>query len=97
MGSGYSLFGQVQVSATQVIAYHPVVLSFVAQGMFVYGLSNVAQTRMKKAIAGKSTGEALHVLSALPGVRSASTSWDANTKLPKDARYIHFIIVIPGA
>ncbi len=97
MGSGYSLFGQTQVSATQVVAYRPMVLSFVAQGMFVYGLSNVAQTRMKKAIAGKSTGEALHVLSALPGVRSASTSWDANTKLPKDARYIHFIIVIPGA
>ncbi len=93
MGSGYSLFGQVQVSATQVIAYRPVVLSFVAQGTFVYALSYVEQERIKSLIKGVTTQEAMRFLTSLKGVKQVFLQWSDNAKLPKDPRNIHLVFI----
>jgi VCBS repeat-containing protein len=101
LGTGYSLFGNVQVSVTQATVTNnskPLVfLSFHAQGTWIYALSQQAQQRIKQLIAGKTKQEAMHILQSLPGTVQASISWDGfsdDTRLPKDTRDIHFHIIV---
>jgi hypothetical protein len=93
LGSGYSVLGDVQVTTTTAIvtASHPII-AFSCTGVWVYALSNQEQAFIKKMIAGKTTEKALQLLSSLPGIERVSTSWDANTKLPKDVSSIHLAI-----
>jgi hypothetical protein len=51
---------------------NPVVLSFVAPGTFVYTLSNAEQKHIKDVIVGKAKQGAMHILSSLPSMKSAS-------------------------
>jgi hypothetical protein len=44
----------------------------VAQGTFVYTISNVEQEHIKDVIAGKAEQEPIHIPSSLPGIKSAS-------------------------
>jgi hypothetical protein len=97
LGSGYSLVGNIEVTDIRATFPHETpVLTYSSKGTFVYALSNAAQERMRSLIAGRVPQEALHMLSALPGVQSASLQWSGDTKLPKDIRLIHFVIVIPS-
>ncbi len=93
LGTGYSLLGDVQVTTTTatVTASRPTI-AFTCNGVWVYALSNQAQEHIKDLIKGKTTQDALHLLQSLPGIERVSTSWDVNTKLPKDLSYIHLLI-----
>jgi hypothetical protein len=98
IGTGYSLFGDVQVSVKEATATHtttpPVFLSFQAHGTWIYGLSYKAREHIKKLIAGKTKQSALHELLSLPGVERAFISWGDDTKLPKNSSYIHLILLV---
>src|SRR6266446_5579307 len=93
LGTGYSLLGDVQVTTTTatVTASRPTI-AFTCNGVWVYALSNQAQEHIKDLIKGKTTQDALHLLASQPGIERVSTSWDVNTKLPKDTRSIHLVI-----
>ncbi len=94
LGSDYSVLGDVQVTihAATVTGSHPT-LAFFCSGVWVSTLSNKAQEYIKDLIKGKTTQEALHLLASQPGIERVSTAWDENTKLPKDTRYIHLVII----
>ena len=95
LGEGYSLFGESQVTVTQISTARPTpTLTFSSYGSFVYGLSARPQERMKTLIAGKTTQEAVHILTSLPGVARASIQWGDETKLPKDTGYIHVTLLV---
>ncbi len=95
LGEGYSLFGESQVTVTQISTARPTpTLTFSSHGSFVYGLSARPQERMKTLIAGKTTQEAVHILTSLPGVARASIQWGDETKLPKDTGYIHVTLLV---
>ncbi len=95
LGTGYSLFGIVQVSITQAtLTRTSHTLIFSCQGTWVYGISQQAQQSIKQLIAGKSKQTALKLLLSLPGVKSASIEGDENTKLPKNITGIHFQIIV---
>ncbi len=97
LGAGYSRIGSLQVSIKgATITGATPTLRFSSVGTWVFGLTTQEQTHIKKAIAGKVPQEAIHILSSLPGVRSASLQWNSQAKLPTDARYIHLIFVIPA-
>jgi len=93
LGTGYSLLGDVQVTTTAatVTASHPII-AFSCNGVWVYALSDKAQEHIKDLIKGKTTQDALHLLASQPGIERVSTSWDINTKLPKDTQNIHLVI-----
>jgi len=93
LGTGYSVLGDVQVTpnTATVTASHPTI-AFTCNGVWVYALSNQAQEHLKDLVKGKTTQDALHLLQSLPGIERVSTSWDVNTKLPKDTQYIHLVI-----
>ncbi len=93
LGSGYSALGDVQVTTTTatVTASHPII-AFSCNGVWVYVLSGKAQEHIKDLIKGKTTQDALHLLTSQPGIERVSTSWDVNTKLPKDIQNIHLVI-----
>jgi Baseplate J-like protein len=97
-GSSYSLFGAVRVTSiratTTYTSYPLVFLSFQASGTWIYALSFSAQQQIKTRIAGKTKTEALRLLASLPGVESASISWGDESRLPKDANYIHITLVV---
>jgi hypothetical protein len=95
LGTGYSLFGIVQVSITQATATRttPTVI-FTCQGTWVYGISQQTQQHIKQLIAGKSKQVALKLLLSLPGVENASIEGYDTTKLPKNITSIHFNIVV---
>jgi hypothetical protein len=95
LGEGYSLFGESQVTVTQITTTNPTpTLTFSSQGSFLYGLSTRSQERMKTLIAGKTTQEAVHLLMSLPGVARTSIQWGDDTKLPKDTGYIHITLLV---
>jgi hypothetical protein len=93
LGTGYSMLGDVQVTTTTatVTASHPII-AFSCNGVWVYVLSDKAQEYIKDLIKGKTTQDALHLLASQPGIERVSTSWDVNTKLPKDTQNIHLVI-----
>jgi hypothetical protein len=93
LGSGYSLLGDAQVTTNTatVTGTHPT-FAFSCTGVWVYALSDQEQASIKKMIAGKTTQDALHLLESQPGIERVSTSWDENTKLPKDTQNIHLVI-----
>jgi len=97
LGAGYSLMGDIQVTGIRAIfPYETPVITFSSRGTWAFGLSNATQERMRSLIAGQTTDVAVHRLLALPGIRSVSTTWEKDIKLPKDRHSIHFIIVIPA-
>jgi hypothetical protein len=93
LGTGYSMLGDVQVTtnAATVTASRPTI-AFTCNGVWVYALSKQAQEQIKDLIKGKTTQDALHLLESQPGIERVSTSWDGNTKLPKDTQNIHLVI-----
>ena len=92
--TGYSRFGAVKVSVSQAIIQRQVILSFHAQGTWIYALSQRAQEQIKRMISGKTKQEALHLLAALPGVAQASINWGDDSRLPKDSGYMHLVLFI---
>jgi hypothetical protein len=97
IGTGYSLFGEVNVTVTQTTTTHtpPVVfLSFHAQGTWIYGLSYKAQEHIKALIAGKTKQQALDILAHLPGIVQATIGdVDGNATLPRNPNLIHLVIL----
>jgi protein involved in ribonucleotide reduction len=96
VGTGYSLFGQTHVTITKATAHlykKPVVLSFTAQGTWVYAVGKAEQEQIKSSIAGKTKQAALHTLQSLPGIEQASLAWSDDTKLPKDSNAIHLVFI----
>jgi hypothetical protein len=97
LGIGYTLFGNVQVSVkaatTQTTADNTVVLSFTAQGTWVYALNAQEQQHIKLLIAGKTKQEAFQLLASMPGIEKVSLRWDENTKLPKDNHNIQILVI----
>ncbi len=100
-GAGYSLFGTVHVSVKQASVSHTttllVFLSFSASGTWVYGLSQQAQEQIKHLIAGKTTQEAVQLLTSLPGVERAAirfAGFGEETKLPKQSSSIHIALLV---
>lgn len=95
--AGYSLIGDVHVTVKQATITHTstplVLLSFSCQGTWVYAVTITEQQRMQTLITGRTRQKALQILSSLPGIERVSTAWDENTKLPKDPRYIHFVVM----
>jgi hypothetical protein len=98
VGAGYSLLGDAKVTVTQATIptthIKPVILSFHAQGMWIYGLTHSAQQQIKRMIAGKTKQEALHLLASLPGIEQVSMQWGDDTRLPKNTGYIHLTIFV---
>jgi len=93
LGTGYSMLGDVQVTTnTATVTASRPTIAFTCNGVWVYALINQAQEHIKDLIKGKTTQDALHLLQSLPGIERVSTSWDVNTKLPKDISYIHLMI-----
>ncbi len=96
--AGYSLFGTPQVIVTQASVTHNLVfLSFKAISTWVYGLSSKAQELIKKEIEGKTTQQAVTLLASSKGIEQVSiqfTGFGDDTRLPKNSRYIHFVILI---
>jgi hypothetical protein len=95
LGAGYTLLGNVQVIVHRatIIGTTPN-LVFSSQGTWIYGLSEIAQEHLKRLIAGKTTQEAEHILSALPGIKNVAMQWDETTKLPKDPQHIKFLVLV---
>src|SRR5260370_26548505 len=93
LGTGYSMLGDAQVTTTTatVTASHPII-AYYCNGVWVYVLSDKAQEHIKDLIKGKTTQDALHLLASQPGIERVSTSWDVNTKLPKDTQNIDLVI-----
>ncbi len=94
LGVGYSLLGTIQIIVSHASATHTsptLVLSL--QGIWVYALSVREQERMKSRIQGHAKQEALHILLSLPDIERASIAWGDTTKLPKDTRNIHIVVM----
>jgi len=94
LGSGYYLLGTIQVTVTHAIPTRTtptLVLSL--SGIFTHALSSEQQQHIKDLVKGKTYQEALHILVNLPGIENVSLAWDENTKLPKDAKYIHVLLI----
>jgi len=96
VGTGYSLLGDVRVTVTQatINQAQPVVLSFAAQGTWVYALTREAQLQLKQLIAGKSKRNALQLLQSMPGIEKASIAWNEQTTLPNDINAIHLVMLV---
>jgi hypothetical protein len=98
LGAAYSLFGEARVEVTQAYITHTpaslVFLSFHAQGIWIYALSQRAQQQIKQLLAGKTKQAALHILWSLPGIADASIAWADVKKLPTDTRNIHTVFII---
>ena len=94
LATSYSRFGAVKVSVSQAIIQRQVILSFHAQGTWIYALSQRAQEQIKRMISGKTKQEALHLLAALPGVAQASINCGDDSRLPKDSGYMHLVLFI---
>src|SRR5258708_14102837 len=97
LGTGYSLVGNVHITEQQPTIPHNtpslLLVSFAASGTWMYALSQTAREHIKELIAGKSKQHALHMLRALPGIERASIRWGDDTKLPKDTRNIHLVLL----
>ena len=98
LGTGYLLYGNVQVSVTRATATPTtsgVVLAFTCAGMYAYTLNGQAQQRIKTLLAGKPRLMALRWLLQQPGIHTASINGIAdNQLLPDDLPHIHLLIVL---
>lgn len=94
LGTGYGLLGDVRVTVNQanVTGSHPT-LAFSCTGVWVYAVSDAAQEHIKMLIAGKTKQEAMYVLLSQPGISKVSIQWADDTKLPKDPRNIHIVLI----
>ncbi len=97
LGTGYSELGNPQVSVTTASAQNKkVVVSFNAQGLWIYALATQEQQNIKKLIAGKTKEKALQLLLSLPGIERISmhmSGFGDESRVPKDTRSIHFVII----
>jgi VCBS repeat-containing protein len=101
LGTAYRLFGQPQVTILhgQASTHSPDLASIAVgvKGAWIYQIIQEEQEKIKRLVAGKSKGDALHLLSALPGIKNASIQWSGfgdDTTLPKDEERIHFHLLI---
>jgi len=97
LATGYSLLGDAKVTVTQATVQKQVFLSFHASGTWIYGLSQKTQQQIKHIIAGKTTQEAVTLLTSLPGVESAAirlSGFGDATRLPKQSNDIHVILFV---
>jgi VCBS repeat-containing protein len=101
LGTGYSLFDTVMVTTVQASVSstaHPLVfLTVKASGTWIYGISRQSQEQIKHLIAGKSRDQAVTLLAALPGIEHVSIRFSGfgdETRLPKNSRYIHLILLV---
>jgi hypothetical protein len=90
LGTGFSLIGDVQIASIQATGK---TLAFSCSGVWVYAVSDTAQQHIKLLIAGKPKQDALHLLLSLPDIERASIAWGDDTKLPRDSRYLHLILM----
>jgi hypothetical protein len=98
LGTGYSLFGLVQVSIIRAtVTGTTPTLIYSCQGTWVYAISQQAQQHIKHLIAGKPKHEAIKILLSLPGIERASIEGEDNTKLPKNLTSIHFQIIVQSS
>jgi len=94
LGTGYRLRGDFTVTVMKAVTTRPTpILMFSSQSTWVYVLSAKEQERIKALLAGKTKQDAPKLLAALPGIRSVAMQWDENTKLPKDPKYIHLVLL----
>lgn len=97
LGNGYSFLGMVRISVTQATIQKQVIVSYDAQGTWVYGLSKPTQERITHLLAGKTTQEAVQELSALPGVEQATIRFAGfadTSRLPKQSSLIHLAFIV---
>jgi hypothetical protein len=98
LGTGYSLFGSVQVSIIRAtVTGTAPTLIYSCQGTWVYAISQQAQQHIKHLIAGKSKQVALKLLLSLPGVERALIEGEDNSKLPKNITSIHLHIIVQSS
>jgi len=97
LGTGYSLLGDVQVTTNLATAQNKkVVISFNAQGLWVYALATQEQQHIKSIIAGKTKENAMQLLSMLPGIERVSmqsSGFGDESRVPKNVQYIHLVIL----
>jgi Baseplate J-like protein len=91
LGGGYSLLGIVHVSSIRATGNNA--LAFTCRGTWVYALADVIQARIKSLIAGKTKQAALHILLSSPGIERVSIAWADDTKLPKNIKNIHIVLL----
>jgi len=98
LGARYSEVGSLHVTVTQATSRGTTpTLVFSSVSTWVYALSAKDQERIKALIAGKTKQEALQLLSSLPGIEHVAIAWRDDTKLPKDTRYIHLVLLIQNS
>lgn len=93
------MFGTVHVSVTQATIQKQVMVSYDAQGTWVYAIGNVEQQSIKRLIAGKTRQKALQLLTSLPGVKQTAIRFDGfsdATRIPKDLASIHLVLIFPA-
>ncbi len=90
LGTGYRLFGSVQVAVTQ--ASHTPALVLSLSGIWVYAINEQA---IKNLVAGKPRLEAIRLLSVMPGVEHVTIAGiEDNKPLPDDVSHIHLLILV---
>jgi hypothetical protein len=94
VGTDYHLAGKCKVMVNKATLRGATpTLVFSSVSTWVYGFNAKEQEHVKALLAGKTKQEALHLLQSLPGIASASIAWDENTKLPKDKRSLHLVLI----
>jgi hypothetical protein len=95
VGWGYALYGNINVTVTKATTHHQtVVLSFRAQGIYVYQLTENWQHQMKTLIAGKPRTTALRLLATFAGIRQVSINGIPDNKQIPDPDHIQLLIVL---
>ncbi len=95
VGTGYALSGNIHVTVTKATVHHQTgMLSFRAQGSYVYQLTENWQHQMKTLLAGKPRSLALRVLATLPGIRQVSISGIPDNQQLPDPDHIQLLIVL---
>jgi len=93
-GTGYHLIGEFTVTVHQATSRDTTpTLVFSSHSTWVYGVSAKMEERIKTRIAGKTKHDALQLLSSLPDIAQVAIVWRDDTKLPKDAHYIHLVLL----
>jgi hypothetical protein len=97
LGNGYSLLGNPETRVLAASAQNQkVVVSFKAQGLWVYGLSSTEQKHIKRIIAGKTKENAMQLLLSLPDIERVSmqsSGFGDDSRVPKNVQYIHLVIL----
>ncbi len=95
LGSGYSMLENPQITVTSVTPAKQVILSFTSVSTWIYALSTQEQQSLKKLIAGKTKGQAIELLTRLPGIERVSlqlSGFGDDTRIPKTLNTIHLMI-----